>query len=107
RLAAADPKAVHFKPLINATLRRVAREGADVVREQDFARLNTPDWLWARWEQAYGAETTRAIAKVHAQTPPLDIAFRDAVANCFAPPLQQDSLELPGGMVRLAHAGNV
>src|ERR1700693_816119 len=32
RLAAADPKAVHFKPLINAVLRRVACEGADVAR---------------------------------------------------------------------------
>jgi 16S rRNA (cytosine967-C5)-methyltransferase len=101
RLAAADPKAVHFKPLINAVLRRVACEGADVVRTQDDVRLNAPEWLWARWEQAYGRETTRAIAHVHAQTPSLDIAFRDAAVD------RQDSIELPGGMARLAHAGNV
>jgi len=46
RLAQVDPKGVHFKGLINAVLRRIAREGADVVARQDAERLNTPDWLW-------------------------------------------------------------
>src|SRR6185312_2374517 len=40
RLAQADDKAVHFKPLINAVLRRVSREGAGVIAGQDAARLN-------------------------------------------------------------------
>src|SRR5690349_6028316 len=39
RLAASDNKAVHFKPLINAVLRRVAESGA----LEDAARLSTPD----------------------------------------------------------------
>src|SRR5215469_15154940 len=35
RLAAADSKAIHFKPLINAALRRIAREGATALPGQD------------------------------------------------------------------------
>src|SRR5437868_2098367 len=77
RLATADTKAIHFKPLINATLRRIASQATAALQEQDEARLNTPDWLWTRWLDAYGEETTRAIARVHLQTPPLDLAFKD------------------------------
>ena len=73
RLAAADAKAVHFKPLINAVLRRIAREGESVRARLDAARLNTPDWLWERWSAQYGEETARAIAKAHASEAPLDI----------------------------------
>ena len=54
QLAAADPKAVHFKPLVNAVLRRIVREGADVMANLDQVRLCTPDWLWARWTMQYG-----------------------------------------------------
>src|SRR5579872_6164764 len=49
RLAGADAKAVHFKSLINAVLRRVPREGESLRATLDGARLNTPDWLWERW----------------------------------------------------------
>ena len=65
RLAQADDKAVHFKPLINAVLRRITREGKDALARQDAARLNVPDWLWSRWMETYGEETTRAIASAH------------------------------------------
>ena len=85
RLAAADSKAVHFKPLINAALRRIAREGKSIVEMQDASRLNTPDWLWTRWCEAYGEETTRAIANIHLQTPPLDLNFLQP--ESLSPPL--------------------
>ena len=78
RLAASDSRAVHFKPLINAILRRIAAEGKSVVSAQDAERLNTPDWLWSRWCEVYGEETTRAIARVHGETPPLDITLGSA-----------------------------
>jgi 16S rRNA (cytosine967-C5)-methyltransferase len=76
RLAAADAKAVHFKPLINAVLRRIAREGKDVQAGLDASRLNTPDWLWERWCAQYGEKTARAIAKAHAAGAPLDISLK-------------------------------
>jgi 16S rRNA (cytosine967-C5)-methyltransferase len=79
RLAQADDKAVHFKPLINAVLRRVDREGKAVIAAQDAARLNTPDWLWQHWSEAYGETTARAIAEAHSHVPPLDIVVKGAV----------------------------
>src|SRR4051794_8822583 len=72
-LAVRDDKAVHFKPLINAVLRRVVREGGAVIAAQDAPRLNTPDWLWSRWCAAYGETTARAIAATHMQLPALDL----------------------------------
>ena len=79
QLAAADDRAVHFKPLINAVLRRVARDGADAIAGQDAARLNTPDWLWQRWSETFGEEVTRSIAAAHLPVPPLDVVVRSAV----------------------------
>lgn len=76
RLAQADHKAVHFKPLINAVLRRVAREGASVIAEQDAAALNLPDWLFTRWIDTYGEETARAVAAAQQGVPPLDFVSR-------------------------------
>jgi 16S rRNA (cytosine967-C5)-methyltransferase len=76
RLAQADPKAVHFKGLVNAVLRRVAKEGAGVIARQDAAALNTPDWLWPRWMAHYGEEKARAIAKAHFAIPPLDLMLK-------------------------------
>jgi 16S rRNA (cytosine967-C5)-methyltransferase len=78
KLAEADTKAVHFKPLINAVLRRIAREGEAIVAAQDAARLNTPDWLWPRWAENFGDATARAIAEAHAQVPPLDLTLKEA-----------------------------
>ena len=72
-LAAADGKAVHFKSLINAVLRRIAREGEAVRSSLDTARLNTPDWLWTRWSAQYGDEIARAIAGAHGKEASLDI----------------------------------
>ena len=89
RLAAADNKAVHFKPLINAVLRRMAREGEAVRAKLDAPRLNTPDWLWERWLAQYGEETTRAIALAHQSEAPLDITLKNAAA--LAPPARRCS----------------
>ncbi|MFO1120181.1 MAG: transcription antitermination factor NusB [Rhodospirillales bacterium] len=52
-------------PLINAVLRRLAREGSAAMARQDAARLNTPEWLWQSWAAAYGDDRARAIALAH------------------------------------------
>jgi 16S rRNA (cytosine967-C5)-methyltransferase len=77
RLALADDKARHFKPLINAVLRRVSSEGQALAKAQDAPRLNTPDWLWERWCEIYGVERTRAIAHAHATRPLIDVTLKD------------------------------
>lgn len=104
RLAAADRKAVHFKPLINAALRRMAREGKAVLASQDAERLATPDWLWRRWTESYGDDVARAIARAHLSPAPLDIVGASASSPLRALP---GALVLPGDVVRLRDAGRV
>ncbi len=104
RLAAADGNAVHFKPLINAVLRRIAKEGRSVLAAQDTERLNTPDWLWQRWVGFYGTETARAVARSHLLPPPLDILGTDESSPLRGMP---GTRLLPGEVLRLARAGRI
>ena len=92
KLAQEDAKARHFKPLINAVLRRMARDGAAVVAEQDAPRLDTPDWLWARWSEAFGTELANEIARAHLAQAPTDIVLRGA---------ETDPALIPEGGVRM------
>ena len=101
RLAAADNKAVHFKSLINAVLRRVARDGEALCVGLDGVRLNTPDWLWERWTGQYGDELARAIAAANQREAPLDIFLKSDDAT--AP----EGTLLFGHSRRLAEAGTV
>lgn len=104
RLAQADPKAVHFKGLINAVLRRVAKEGRGLVASQDEAALNAPDWLWARWVVHYGEEMARAIAAAHLAVPPLDLTLTspdDPYADL------PDAVRLAPARLRVRNAGRV
>ncbi|HTO40691.1 MAG TPA: transcription antitermination factor NusB, partial [Rhizomicrobium sp.] len=100
QLCTRDKNAVHFKPLVNAVLRRISREGKAVVEAQDAARLNTPDWLWTRWCESFGEEAARKIAAAHLLPPPLDIALKDGASIDGATPMF-------GNIVRLSEAGRV
>lgn len=64
------------KGLLNAVLRRVAREGRERLAQQDAPRLNTPDWLWQSWCAAYGEPVARALAEAHLVEPPLDLSVK-------------------------------
>jgi 16S rRNA (cytosine967-C5)-methyltransferase len=99
QLAAKDNKAVHFKPLINAVLRRVSRDGESVLSGLDRERLSTPDWLWQRWAAQYGQDTARAISGAHLKEAPLDI-----VVTAGAHP---DSDTLFGQARRLSAEGRI
>src|ERR1700749_1314406 len=77
QLAAKDNKAVHFKPLINAVLRKTAKEGEPVLSGLDRERLSTPDWLWTRWTAQYGAGTARPVVRAHSHAAPVDIVVKD------------------------------
>ena len=102
RLAQADRNAVHFKPLINAVLRRIAREGEAIVAAQDAPVLNTPDWLWPRWVSFYGAAEARAIAAIHTAIPPLDLSFSGKDV-----PAIPDAASLAPGRLRVKRGGRV
>ena len=73
---ATTPRLVGHKGLINAVLRRIDREGAELIAKQDAARLNTPRWLWRSWEGAHGEATARAIAEAHLTEAPLDLTLK-------------------------------
>ena len=51
RLTQADRHAARFAGLVNAVLRRIAREGAQRLATLDAVVLDTPGWLMARWMQ--------------------------------------------------------
>lgn len=70
-----------FDGLVNAVLRRLQREGQDMLAGQDAARLNTPDWLWRSWSDAYGEETCRALAEAHLRPAPLDLTVKADAAR--------------------------
>ncbi len=98
------PRLSSHKGLINAVLRRLAREGAALSAAQDAARLNTPDWLWRSWSTAYGEAATRAIAEVHLLDPPLDISLKagpDAPADAAGWAARLGAARLPTGSLRL------
>jgi 16S rRNA (cytosine967-C5)-methyltransferase len=76
QLAATDSKAVHFKPLINAVLRKVAAQGEAALSGLDRERLSAPDWLWTRWTAQYGVGTARQIARAHQSEAPVDIIVK-------------------------------
>ncbi|MDP6352494.1 MAG: transcription antitermination factor NusB [Alphaproteobacteria bacterium] len=88
--------------LINAVLRRLARDGCGWRDGQDSARLNTPDWLWRSWIEAYGEATARAIAEVHSSEPPLDITAKGDERACAA---LLDAELLPTGSLRRPAGG--
>lgn len=93
-----------FKGLVNAVLRRLGREGPDLVARQDAGRLNTPDWLWLAWRRAYGTARTRAIVEAHLAEAPLDLTIR------ADPALWAERLEatlLPTGSLRRPAGGGI
>jgi 16S rRNA (cytosine967-C5)-methyltransferase len=101
RLAREDRMALHFAGLVNAVLRRVAREGAALLAPLDMPVLNTPPWLMARWTETYGEATAHAIADANGRAPALDLTVK-ADAAAWAEKL--GGRVLPTGSVRtLAH----
>ena len=104
RLVQADRNGTHFAGLVNAVLRRLAREGAARLAGLDTAVLDTPKWLMERWVAAYGEPTARAIAAVNASEPALDVTVKND------PSLWAERLGgwvLPTGSVRLIAHGTV
>src|SRR5215831_14638411 len=77
RLVQADSRSARYAGMTNAVLRRLAREGAQLLASIDTAALDTPQWLWARWEKNYGAKTARAIAIANSHEPALDLTVRN------------------------------
>ena len=101
------PRLSPYRGLVNAVLRRAAREHG-AIAALDAPRLNTPDWLWQSWTEAYGEARCRAIAEAHQGEPPLDLSpVSDAEDRIEALSDTLGAQRLPGGTLRLRGAGDV
>jgi 16S rRNA (cytosine967-C5)-methyltransferase len=76
RLVQADRRDAGYAGLVNAVLRRVAKNAAQQLRGRDTVALDTPDWLMTRWQRAYGPELAHAIAAANGQEPALDVTVK-------------------------------
>ncbi len=104
RLARADRDAIHFTGLVNAVLRRVAREGAERLAALDAVALDTPEWLLKRWTETYGEATARAIAAANGKEPALDLTVKSDPESFAA---QLGGRVLPTGTVRTIVHGTI
>ena len=98
-LAASRKETRPFKGLVNAVLRALARDGAPEIQPQSLC----PDWLYARWKAAWGAEDALKIAALIAEEPQADLSFKAPPSPEMAAALEAH--EVPGGSWRTSMGG--
>jgi 16S rRNA (cytosine967-C5)-methyltransferase len=76
RLVQSDRRAAKYAGLVNAVLRRCAREGQPLIDEVKSQTLDIPPWLLARWTAHYGESVARDIALAISYEPSLDITVK-------------------------------
>ena len=104
-LAAAEGIA-HHKPLVNAVMRRMAREGYQPLPPREAGRMMLPDWLWQEWMRDYGVETALDIAASMLDDAPVDFSLRDmSPENVQVWAQKLGALVLPNGSLRKASGG--
>jgi 16S rRNA (cytosine967-C5)-methyltransferase len=104
RLVQADRRAAKYAGLVNAVLRRCAREGRPLIEEVKDQALDVPAWLHARWVAHYGEATARDIVAAIGHEPPLDLSVKSDPAH-WATRLHGETL--PTGTVRTLLQGSV
>ena len=104
RLVQTDRRAAKYTGLVNAVLRRCAREGAGLVEEVKSQVLNIPPWLLVRWVANYGEATAKQMAHALGHEPSLDITVKSDAAQ-WASRLHGEVL--PTGTVRTLLHGSV
>ena len=104
RLVQGDPRQARYAGLVNAVMRRIAQAGTRPLATLEPLHLDTPNWLFTRWTNAYGEDTARAIALAHRLEPPLDVTVKSE-PDRWAERL--GGRKLPTGSVRLAAHGQV
>ena len=104
RLSQTDRHTSRYSSLINAVLRRLARDGKTRLAALDAVPLDTPGWLLQRWIAHYGEATARAIATAHTQEPALDLTVKHDPESLAA---TLNGRLLPTGTVRTVASGPV
>lgn len=104
RLVQADRRAARYAGLVNAVLRRCAREGKAIVEEVHAQTLDIPPWLLSRWIAHYGESTARAMAAALGHEPSLDLSVKSDAGQWAA---RLHGEVLPTGTVRTLLHGSV
>jgi 16S rRNA (cytosine967-C5)-methyltransferase len=104
RLVQSDRRAAKYAGLVNAVLRRCAREGQPLIDEVKAQALDVPPWLMARWTAHYGELTAKEIATAIGHEPSLDLTVKSDAAQ-WATRLHGEVL--PTGTVRTLLQGSV
>jgi 16S rRNA (cytosine967-C5)-methyltransferase len=81
RLVQSDRRAAKYAGLVNAVLRRCAREGQPLIDEVKAKTLDIPPWLLQRWIAHYGEKVARDIADAIGHEPSLDITAKSDPAQ--------------------------
>jgi 16S rRNA (cytosine967-C5)-methyltransferase len=76
RLVQSDRRAAKYAGLVNAVLRRCAREGQPLIDEVKSQTLDIPPWLSQRWIAHYGEATAREMARAIGHDPSLDLSVK-------------------------------
>lgn len=104
RLVQSDRRAAKYAGLVNAVLRRCAREGQPLIDEVRAETLDIPAWLMARWTTHYGESNAKAIAAAIGYEPSLDLTVKSDAAQ-WATRLHGETLST--GTVRTLLQGSV
>jgi 16S rRNA (cytosine967-C5)-methyltransferase len=104
RLVQSDRRAAKYAGLVNAVLRRCAREGQPLIDEVKSQTLDVPPWLLNRWIAHYGETLAREIATAIGHEPSLDITVKSDAAQ-WTTRLHGETL--PTGTVRTLLQGSV
>jgi 16S rRNA (cytosine967-C5)-methyltransferase len=104
RLVQSDRRAAKYAGLVNAVLRRCAREGHPLIDEVKSQTLDVPPWMLARWVAHYGEAVARDIAVAIGHEPSLDLTVKSD-AEQWATRLHGETL--PTGSVRTLLQGSV
>ncbi|MBV9530080.1 MAG: RsmB/NOP family class I SAM-dependent RNA methyltransferase [Bradyrhizobium sp.] len=104
RLVQSDRKAAKYAGLINAVLRRCAREGEGLIAEVKAELVDLPPWLAKRWVSRYGEAVAREMAAALAHEPALDLTVKRDAGQWA---IRLHGEELPTGSVRTLLHGSV
>jgi 16S rRNA (cytosine967-C5)-methyltransferase len=104
RMVQSDRKAAKYAGLVNAVLRRCAREGQPLIDEVAAQTLDIPPWLMARWTTHYGETAAKEMAVALSYEPSLDLTVKSE-ADAWAMRLHGEVL--PTGSVRTLLQGSV
>ncbi|MGY4475131.1 RsmB/NOP family class I SAM-dependent RNA methyltransferase [Bradyrhizobium sp. USDA 3364] len=104
RLVQSDRRAAKYAGLVNAVLRRCAREGQGLIDEISTQTLDLPQWMLARWNAHYGEATAREMALALGHEPSLDLTVKSDAPQ-WASRLHGEIL--PTGTVRTLLQGSV